>query len=223
VKKVTADHIPPKLLFAKPYPGNLLTVPACQPCNASFQLDDEYTRTVVALHLRASNHPDVKSKLPAILRSLSRPNAKSFRTYLANQTVPSIVLDFTGSPMGYLIDADRSRVNATGVHKIRGLHFIETAKMLPPHIRIKLAAKAGLRPDEPSATTIARAFMSCPDRRHKEIGQAFSYAVGFNKSWIVWILMLYEFFIWVATVETKNDLLDFVSVPSSKDNSESPV
>src|SRR5438128_12075787 len=47
-KKLTMDHVPPKLLFASPYPPNLPTVPYCRDCNASFQKDDDYTLLVPA-------------------------------------------------------------------------------------------------------------------------------------------------------------------------------
>jgi hypothetical protein len=40
----TRDHIPPKGLFGKPLPDNLLTVPSCQQCNQEASGDDEYFR-----------------------------------------------------------------------------------------------------------------------------------------------------------------------------------
>jgi len=44
----TRDHIPPKNLFAKPRPSNLITVPACLTCNNNTKKDDEYFRLAVA-------------------------------------------------------------------------------------------------------------------------------------------------------------------------------
>lgn len=43
----TRDHIPTKNLLEKPYPLNLFTVPACQSCNNSFSLDEEYFLNVL--------------------------------------------------------------------------------------------------------------------------------------------------------------------------------
>jgi hypothetical protein len=37
----TDDHVPPKGIFPEPRPSTLITVPACDPCNAGFQKDDE--------------------------------------------------------------------------------------------------------------------------------------------------------------------------------------
>lgn len=37
----TRDHIPPKSLFARPLPTNLITVPACLQCNNGASIDDD--------------------------------------------------------------------------------------------------------------------------------------------------------------------------------------
>ena len=84
----TVDHIPPKLLLAKPYPDNLLTVPSCFECNSSFQKHDEYTRVLASIDIRNDEHETVKVNMPAILRSLQRPAAQGFSKYLASQTTP---------------------------------------------------------------------------------------------------------------------------------------
>ncbi len=41
------DHVPPKCLLEKPYPENLLTIPACASCNNNFSLDEEYFLNVL--------------------------------------------------------------------------------------------------------------------------------------------------------------------------------
>jgi len=45
---LTRDDVPPKNLFPKPRPKNTITVPACEECNGSYKLDDEYFRLVIA-------------------------------------------------------------------------------------------------------------------------------------------------------------------------------
>jgi hypothetical protein len=39
---LTRDHVPPRVVFPKPRPKDLITVPACRPCNVSAGPDDEY-------------------------------------------------------------------------------------------------------------------------------------------------------------------------------------
>ena len=77
-KKLTADHVPPKLFLEQPFPANLMTVPACGDCNQGFKADDEYTRTVLAVDIRANWNHAAQFNLPAILRSLQRPDARGF-------------------------------------------------------------------------------------------------------------------------------------------------
>src|SRR4051812_40316879 len=40
----TKDHVPPKSLFPKPRPSNLMTLPCCFPCNNRFSKHEEYFR-----------------------------------------------------------------------------------------------------------------------------------------------------------------------------------
>lgn len=43
----TRDHIPPKSLFEKPLPNNLITVPACKNCNTKFSKDEGWFRNYI--------------------------------------------------------------------------------------------------------------------------------------------------------------------------------
>ena len=38
----TVDHVPPKCFLDKPYPNNLLTLPACKKCNNNCSSDEQY-------------------------------------------------------------------------------------------------------------------------------------------------------------------------------------
>ena len=45
----TEDHVPPRSLFPKPRPSNLVKVPACRECNAGFSDDDEMLALFICL------------------------------------------------------------------------------------------------------------------------------------------------------------------------------
>jgi hypothetical protein len=134
----TVDHIPPKLLLAKPYPDNLLTVPSCFKCNSSFQKHDEYTRVIASIDIRNDEHQTVKVNMPAILRSLQKPEAQGFSKYLASQTTPSTMLGIDGKPLGQVVEVDQKQLNATGERIVRGLHFVETKLPVPPATKIRV-------------------------------------------------------------------------------------
>lgn len=154
-KSSTVDHVPPKLLLQQPFPPNLLTVPCCGDCNQSFKADDEYTRTIIGVDVRASINAAAQYNLPAIIRSLQKPDARGFAEYIASQSSASAILGPDGNPMGQIIEPDRKRIDNTGAHIIRGLYFIEMNRPLPEHAILKVASKAGLTAGGPDMLTIA--------------------------------------------------------------------
>jgi hypothetical protein len=44
---ITKDHVPPRIFFPEPRPGNLITVPACSKCNSDATMDDNYLFTIM--------------------------------------------------------------------------------------------------------------------------------------------------------------------------------
>jgi len=202
-KKLTVDHVPPKLFLAPPYPPNLLTVPACHECNASFTKNDEYTRTVVILDVRASNNTDAQAKLPAVMRSLLRPDARRLAEYLARSTEKSTILGEDSRPWADAIEMDRNRVHASGERMIRGLYFVEMQEALPQDAAVRVAAKAGISAREPAIQEFARLYARAAVRRDRAIGTAFSYAAGFMGNISVWMMLLYDYFAWLGTVDCR--------------------
>jgi hypothetical protein len=47
----TKDHIPPKAIFPKPRPNDLITVPACFECNNEASKSDESFKTYLGMHV----------------------------------------------------------------------------------------------------------------------------------------------------------------------------
>jgi hypothetical protein len=75
----SADHIPPKAIFAKPRPLDLITVPACTNCNASFKPNDEYFAAMLALRTGVLQSTQGR-RLPAqVTRGLRHPKGQRFR------------------------------------------------------------------------------------------------------------------------------------------------
>jgi hypothetical protein len=202
-RDLTRDHLPPKLLLEKPYPMNLRTVPSCYPCNQSFKADDEYTRTVLALDFRAAENSAAQSKVPAVLRSLQNPEGRGFAEYLARQATRSLVLGPNGQPMAEVIEPDRKRIDATGARIIRGLYFLEMGRPLPKDATLKVASRTGLTPKDPDMITIARTLQALKDHRDGAVGTAFSYLAGIGPCISFWVLMLYDYFFWAATIDER--------------------
>jgi len=191
----TVDHIPPKLVLARPYPDNLLTVPSCFKSNSSFQKHDEYTRVIASIDIRNDEHETVKVNMPAILRSLQRPEAQGFSKYLASQTTPSTVLGIDEKPLGQVVEVDQKRLNATGERIVRGLHFVETGLA-----KIRVASIPGVTASEPMIQQFALLYDASADQRTKAVGEVFNYVAAFHSNFSVWLLMLYDDFAWAVTI-----------------------
>src|ERR1035441_406338 len=89
VGKITRDHIPPKGIFSKPLPDDLITVPACPQCHSDeTSKDDEYFRLALQVREGIENHPDViKGLLENIfLAELVSPNGIFIKNQWAIQT-----------------------------------------------------------------------------------------------------------------------------------------
>jgi hypothetical protein len=203
-KKLTADHVPAKLFLEPPFPTNLLTVPSCADCNSSFKADDEYTRTVLALDIRANWNNAAQYNLPAVIRSLGRPDARGFAQYLGQQSRTMNVLAPNGNYL-MAIHIDRERVNHSGMHMLRGLYFHETGKRLSlTRADVRVESKAGLTAEHSDALTIARVFRVLPEQRNGAMGTAFSYATALGYRRSVWLMLLYDFFFWIGSIDERD-------------------
>lgn len=54
----TRDHVPSRVLLDRPYPENLPVVPACEPCNNGFSLDEQYLACLIDCVVVGSTDPE---------------------------------------------------------------------------------------------------------------------------------------------------------------------
>src|SRR5688572_2361407 len=80
---------------------------------------------------------------------------------------------------------------------------VEYAKALPPEARVRIASKAGVSAADPVVREFARFYGRLSTFGGRELGTAFSYAVGSSDDISVWMLMLYDYFVWIATVDCR--------------------
>ena len=95
-EKLTREHVPPRGLFPKPKPGNLLTVPCCLPCNNKASRDVEYFRLATS--------------------TLINKNAQGTRAWkrVVSSTIPS-------GRIQDLIEVLRKRARPTRLHTSTGI------------------------------------------------------------------------------------------------------
>jgi hypothetical protein len=131
-ENVTDDHVPPKCLFAKPKPSNLITVPSCRNCNAGSGQDDTYFRDTLIFWDATRDHPVSQKLLPTVIGSLRRPEQEAYTCGIVGR-----LRRVSGYTTGGIrlqnqeaLQFDPSRLNRTAVKIVKGLHYHEFGKRL---------------------------------------------------------------------------------------------
>ncbi len=136
----TRDHIPPKAIFSKPRPSNLVVVPACEECNKSFQNDDEYFQQCLVLAEQARGHPDVAKSHGSVFHALNRKEAPG-RLAAFVQNLRQVEAHtpgglYVGDRLAF--DVDLERLFRVVGRTVIGLYFKETGRRLPDGYDVKV-------------------------------------------------------------------------------------
>jgi len=117
----TRDHIPPKSLFPKPRPKNLITVPSCFDFNSQFQKDDDYFWLNLSIRQENAKNDAACEAASRAIKNLSRPKAagfqRSFLASLSNVAVHSPGGLYLGDRLAYQIEFARLNRIATRITK----------------------------------------------------------------------------------------------------------
>lgn len=120
-RELTRDHVPPRCLFSKPRPDNLITVPCCNSCNKNLQKHDEYFRLMITLGIDPINFPQEFSDSIRAINSLSRLTSLDFARNLLRR--------YEAEPARMTIDSNRIGIV---LHRIvRGLFYHHSGVRLP--------------------------------------------------------------------------------------------
>jgi hypothetical protein len=134
----TRDHVPPKSLFPKPRPVNMLTVPCCDDCQARFKKDEDVFMAWITIG-------------PAIESRASKPlwEQKLKRTFEKDRGVNEVIrrlckpVDLT-TPAGIYLgkglasSIDHERKNDVLGKIVRGLFWVEYNERLPENVAIEI-------------------------------------------------------------------------------------
>lgn len=133
----TKDHVPPKLLFAKPRP-KLITVPACRACNISASIDDEYFRAGLVFEGVQTENSDALLVETDVIRSLKRFEARGFRNAVISNMREVECISPSGIYLGnaHELGIDPRRLNRVIERITRGLFFHHTGRRLPLDCRV---------------------------------------------------------------------------------------
>lgn len=138
-EEITKDHIPPKNIFSKPRPDNLITVPSCYKCNCEASKDDEYFRNVLTMRYDTYEHPDATKNWKTILRSIKRPESSGLRKAILTGLKPVDLVTPSGIFLGQsgMYKVEVGRVLKTVNRIIKGIFYYEYGQVLPNDYNIQ--------------------------------------------------------------------------------------
>jgi hypothetical protein len=192
----TSDHVPPKNIFPKPRPNDLITVPSCFKCNNIGSKYDEEFRVFLSLQIGMENLTSQNLWKKGALRSLH--HNRRLRRHILDR---SWEVDLK-TPAGIYLGKQRAVPmparphNAVLDRTVRGLYFYHFGEILGPRVACHVKPLTGI-PQEISPT-LEKMSLGCVG------GRAFCYRYGRaveSPLDSLWLLLFYEQY--PVLVETK--------------------
>ncbi len=218
VAPITDDHIPPRNLFSKPRPSNLIKVPSCKEChseNKTVSQDDEYFRLMLSLREDTAKHPDVEKILPVVFRSLARPEQAGLTRSLM-KSVKKVNLRtkgglYLGIKQAY--DVNLARLDNVARRIAKGLFYHENGRRLPSEYEVVAYSEDGLRDlTEDDRQHLQQKIMApLMSNSPKIVGNGvFSYRVSYSDTdpnTSVWFFVFYERVAFLCLTLTKESMV----------------
>ena len=148
---VTDDHVPPKCLFPKPRPTNLITVRACKACNEGAKLDDEYFRDAILTGIDEQRFPEAMALSVRKIEEMGADPKKRGYGWATYKSVRTVEV-YTAAGI-YLGDAgarelDLDRMLRTIEKCVRGLYFHHFQERIPEDCEVTIEHHQNVEPDD---------------------------------------------------------------------------
>jgi hypothetical protein len=130
--QVTGDHVPPRTFYGKIPPKNLITVPACRPCNAGFSKNDDYVRLVLTTTEGRTDNETRNELIEVVKRFAERLESKNILSGFYESLESAYVLNEFGilvRRQKFMVEG--ARMDAFGVRVAKALFFRVKGHRLP--------------------------------------------------------------------------------------------
>ena len=209
-ENLTRDHIPPKTLFPKPRPSNLITVPCCENCNGSFSLDDEYFQIMLSLRIDVHKKDSVQKNWRKILRGLKRNESAGFYKSIMNSIKKRNVKTKDGIYLGKIstYDIDVERVKNISDRIIQGLYFNITGNRIPREYDYTSTIYNQDDIDEQRVKVFQMFITALGPEEENKIGDVFSYRykqMDFDLNTCLFYFSIYDNFEFFGMVSKEED------------------
>lgn len=133
----TKDHIPPKNMFPKPRPTNLITVPSCKDCNEDPSLDDEYFGLITVA--ASAGHPQARDLFRGKVKKKSKKYIALAKSILSNIITKDIYSGKIYLGTQDFLKIDDERINRIMIRITKGFYWYHFREPLPVKHEIKVS------------------------------------------------------------------------------------
>lgn len=132
--EVSRDHVVPLCLFTRPYPPQMITVPACDNCNTEKSRDDHFLRDYLVTDVQGSESPTAQAIFDSgkLWRSLTRKTSDLLLEVLPRTQVRPLHTEadiYLGEFPQASIDLER--LERTIFRIVRGLYYDARRSSIP--------------------------------------------------------------------------------------------
>lgn len=130
--EVTDDHVPPRSFYGKIPPKNIITVPACEPCNIGFSKNDDYVRLVLTTTESGKDNATRNELIGVVKRFAERPESKRVLSGFYESLESGYMLNESGVFVRReKFSVEGARMNAFAARVIKALFFRVKGYRLP--------------------------------------------------------------------------------------------
>lgn len=198
-EKAEREHVIPKLLFPKPLPQIMVTVPACSRCNAEKKDDDEYLRDLLVIDHENAGVSVLEGPLKEkMFRAAGRGQsllARDMRDKTCLVPVRTPAGLYAGHALGVPLDSERA--NRLFSRIVRGLHFKLYNRRLPDDCAFEVR-----RIHPQSKQHVVNTLYQMGVRVSRDIGESFQcmHAVDAkDPTMTYWLMRFFNIYISVST------------------------
>lgn len=183
--RATRDHVPPRWLFGKPAPSNLITAWCCLGCQAAYSKDEEYLRNNFAPLFPAGNSEKARQLWETAKRGIKRrdPVLHDFVSRLRWVTLG----EGAAAERRLAVSFEAGRTHRVLRKIARGLLYHHTGQRDPAHE----SAHVSLQPDA------SPELQELIDKAQfgERVAESFAYVGGFAPTephLTIWVLWLFD-------------------------------
>lgn len=203
----TKEHVPSRGLF-RTRPREYLSVPACEVCNNSTKLDDQYLQQAMASSSLVGEGIEVYwEKVSPQLRAFPKT-----KLALRNRiTTKNLNMSEAGTVRFSILGIDPKRINISIRKLVAGLYWFHSGKQLPSKTQLELKFINVAELPEYFADSNMLAIFRTTQRGiyvNNEVTKTFSYWWLITESYSLWYFFFYK----------QNAVVVFASLPSTEDS-----